>query len=130
MTRRLTFTGPQASDIFDALWMGLCVGRGLTINVDEKQAGQKREDRREDLAVMRALESVSAPAADTVDKLPFFGDKQRVVRADASVDIAQARVDRLVRFINRVPWATDKLDAAERALDFLSAAPEVETPAT
>jgi len=124
--KRIVFDGAGASDIFDALWLGFCVGRGLVLNVDEKQAGQSRDARRADLALKRALETSSMPALAGADKLPFFGDAQRVVTPGANIVWDQAQIDKLTAYINRVPWPTDKLDMCEAALDALSQAQEVE----
>lgn len=122
MKRMITLSGETASDTFDALWMGFCVGRGFALNVDNKQAGQARDARRADLAIKRSLEGVSDPAPDA-PRLPFFNDAQRRVRDGASMVLEQAQIDTLVAYINRVPWATSSLDACEQALDALSAAP-------
>jgi hypothetical protein len=121
----MTFDGPETADLFNTLWLAFCVGRGFVLNVDQKQAGQSRDERRADLSLKRALVSVSDPAPKGTAPLPFWGDEARTVQVGATMVLDQAQIDKLTAHINRVPWPTDKLEAAENALDRLSAAPEV-----
>mgnify|MGYP001617726332 CR=1 FL=1 len=117
------FDGDKAAERFDILFNGFVIGRQITLHNDEK-GQQTREERRADLAVLRALEAISDP--ENAESELIGGTKQRSVRLGETLVLKQAEFDRLEKRINRAPWDTGKLSAVEDALDFLATAEKVD----
>lgn len=121
LTRVATFDGDKASDRFDVCWAAIHIGRTVLLN--KAQGQQPRDERRKDVAVLKALKACSAPSADAA-KLET-GDAQRSVTPDAMLTLEQPQHDRLCALIDAVPWMTGKIEAVEDALDWLAAADKV-----
>lgn len=121
LTRQALFTGDAASDRFDICWTGIHLGRTVLLN--EAQGKQARDERRKDVAVLKALKACSTPATDAP---PVGEDAQRTVTEGATLTLEQPQHDRLIALVDRVPWLTAKIEAVEDCLDWLSAADKVE----
>jgi len=122
LTRQATFDGDRASDRFDICWVGIHLGRTVALN--EAQGKQTRDERRKDVAILKALKACSTPATDA----PKVGeDEQRAVTDGAVLVLEQPQHDRLMALIDRVPWLTGKIEAVEDCLDWLSAADKLDS---
>lgn len=131
MQRVAKFDGEHASDRCDVCWLAIHMGRVLVLN--DAQGKQSRDDRRKDLAILRALRAASTEAPDekTEDGKPKYpklptGDAQRMVTPGATLTLQQIEVDRLVALIDRVGWETSKIEAVEDTLDWLASAEKIE----
>ena len=106
------------SDKFDLCWMAIHLGRVLLLN--DAQGRQSRDERRRDLAILRAFKAASGPADAKADKLQT-GEDQRVMTVGSELRLQQIEFDRLIALIDRVGWVTAKLELVEDTIDWLMA---------
>jgi hypothetical protein len=123
LTRHAAFTGDTASDRFDVCWVAIHLGR--TVGLNKSQGTQSRDERRRDVAILKALKACSGPAPDA----PALdgGEAQRAVTPGAILVLEQPQHDRLCALIDLVPWMTAKIEAVEATLDWLAAADKLDT---
>ncbi|MES2341711.1 MAG: hypothetical protein V4597_08535 [Pseudomonadota bacterium] len=108
----------EIGERFDLCWMAMHLGRNLLLN--DAQGRQSRDERRKDVAIVRAFKAASDEAPKEADLLQT-GDKQRAMRPGAVVELQQPELDRLIACVDRVPWTTGKIELVEDTLDWLNA---------
>jgi hypothetical protein len=117
MVRVVKMTDAGSQEQFDLIWMGFQIGASLLLR-DKNGQAQTREERKRDLAVLRALKRVSMESANIA---PETGDRARII-TNEPLTLKQDELDRLLVCMERVPWTLAKLEEVEETLDSLNAA--------
>ncbi len=120
MVRRMTV---EVNDRCDLLWIAMHLGRNMLLN--DASGKQSRDERRKDVAIVRALKAASVEAPEDRDLLQT-GERQRDFTVGAVLELQQPELDRVIACVDRVPWTTGRIELVEDTLDWLNASEKVE----